>query len=101
MQLPYRLQTMGLTLIVRTTCVFSRSQEATNSVMQDTNSPNPIRKYETYDQRRVCYAVFLFFLSIPLVLMGQKNNDQDVFEKMYVGAFDPDAWNGIVFDGTA
>ena len=33
--------------------------------------------------------------------MGQEKKDQDVFDKMYVGAFDPDAWNGIVFDGTA
>ena len=69
--------------------------------MQDKNSPTSIRKCETYDQRRVCYAVLLFFLSVPLFLMGQEKNDQDVFDKMYVGVFDPDAWNGIVFDGTA
>ena len=72
-----------------------------NRVMQDKNSPTSIRKYETYDQRRVCYAVLLLFLSVPLFLMGQGKNDRDVFDKMYVGAFDPDAWNGIVFDGTA
>ena len=101
MQLPYPLQTIGFNINRVMTCVFSRSQEATNRVMQDTNSPNSIREYETYHQRRVCYAVLLFFLSIPFLLMGQEKKDQDVFDKMYVGAFDPDAWNGIVFDGTA
>jgi hypothetical protein len=101
MQLPYPLQTMGFNINRVTTCVFSRSREATNRVMQGPNSPNSIRKYERCGQRRVCCAVLLFFLSIPLLLMGQDKKNQDVFDKMHVGAFDPDAWNGIVFDGTA
>ena len=69
--------------------------------MQDTDSPNPLKKNKACDQRRVCCAVLLFFLIIPLLLRGQEENAQDVFDKMYVGAFDPDAWNGIVFYGTA
>jgi hypothetical protein len=47
-----------------------------------------------------CVALLLLFL-IPVSLMGQNEGSQDVFEKMFVGAFDPDAWNGIVFDATA
>lgn len=43
----------------------------------------------------------LLFLSGPYLLIGQEPKDQDLFEKIFVGAFDPDAWNGIVFDGTA
>ena len=43
----------------------------------------------------------LLFLSVPRLLIGQGRNDRDVFDKMFVGAFDPDAWNGIVFDGAA
>ena len=50
---------------------------------------------------KLSVAVLLFFLSVPCFLIGQEGNDRDVFEKMFVGAFDPDAWNGIVFDGTA
>ena len=50
---------------------------------------------------KLSVAVLLFFLSLPCFLIGQEGNDRDVFEKMFVGAFDPDAWNGIVFDGTA
>lgn len=102
MQLRYPWQSMGFNINRAHEMRSSRSQEATNSVRQDTNSPASIRKCETYDQRRTSYAVILFFLSIPLLLMGQKKqSDHDVFDKMYVGAFDPDAWNGIVFDGTA
>src|ERR1700733_5774461 len=50
---------------------------------------------------KLSVPVLLFFLSVPCFLIGQEGNDQDVFEKMLVGAFDPDAWNGIVFDATA
>jgi hypothetical protein len=50
---------------------------------------------------KLSVAVLLLFLSLPCFLIGQEGNDRDVFEKMFVGAFDPDAWNGIVFDGTA
>ena len=50
---------------------------------------------------KLSVPVLLFFLSVPCFLIGQEGNDRDVFEKMFVGAFDPDAWNGIVFDGTA
>ena len=49
---------------------------------------------------RACYVALLLFL-IPVSLIGQNKTSQDVFEKMLVGAFDPDAWNGIVFDATA
>jgi Trehalase len=50
---------------------------------------------------KLSVPALLFFLSVPCFLIGQEGNDRDVFEKMFVGAFDPDAWNGIVFDGTA
>jgi hypothetical protein len=51
---------------------------------------------------KLLVAVLLsLLLSVPCFLIGQEGNDRDVFEKMFVGAFDPDAWNGIVFDGTA
>ena len=46
-------------------------------------------------------SIALVLLSVPCLVIGQEGNDRDVFEKMFVGAFDPDAWNGIVFDGTA
>jgi hypothetical protein len=49
----------------------------------------------------IAVLLFFLFLSLPCFLIGQEENDRDVFEKMFVGAFDPDAWNGIVFDGTA
>ena len=31
----------------------------------------------------------------------QAASAQSKFDTMHIGAFDPDAWNGIVFDGTA
>src|ERR1700719_1572802 len=69
--------------------------------MRNTNSLTAAEAIEPGDRLRACYvALFLFFL-IPASLMGQNEKGPDVFEKMFVGAYDPDAWNGIVFDATA
>ena len=40
-------------------------------------------------------ALLLMF-SASLVSLGQTQADS--FERVSIGAFDPDAWNGIVFD---
>lgn len=45
-------------------------------------------------------ALLLLVISAPFIA-GQAQNTPSQFESMHIGAFDPDAWNGIVFDGTA
>jgi hypothetical protein len=69
--------------------------------MRNTNSLIVTDAIEAGYRLRACYVALLLLFLIPVSLMGQNERSQDVFEKMFVGAFDPDAWNGIVFDATA
>ena len=50
--------------------------------------------------RVIVPAILLLLVTVPR-LAGQPQNVQSKFDTMHIGAFDPDAWNGIVFDGTA
>jgi hypothetical protein len=69
--------------------------------MRNPNSLTVAEAIEPGDRLRACHVALLLFFLIPASLMGQNEKSQDVFEKMFVGAYDPDAWNGIVFDATA
>src|ERR1700689_1160062 len=41
----------------------------------------------------------LLVLSVSVLSLAQTKSES--FERVSIGAFDPDAWNGIVFDSTA
>ena len=69
--------------------------------MRDSNSLVATEAIKATYRLKACYVALLLLFLIPVSLKGQIEISQDVFEKMSVGAFDPDAWNGIVFDGTA
>ena len=69
--------------------------------MRNTNSLIVTDAIEAGYRLKACYVALLLLFLIPVSLMGQNERSHDVFEKIFVGAFDPDAWNGIVFDATA
>src|SRR5215469_13392454 len=74
--------------------------------MDEHKDPITPKSYEERNRRESLHwclitSIALVLLSVPCLVIGQEGNDRDVFEKMFVGAFDPDAWNGIVFYGTA
>ena len=51
------------------------------------------------------HETLIQFILVMLIaapnLAGHAQKSKDKFDTIHVGAFDPDAWNGIVFDGTA
>ena len=48
----------------------------------------------------ILQAMLLLMIAAPASAQ-QPQNSQGKFDTMHVGAFDPDGWNGIVFDGAA
>ena len=59
--------------------------------MRNTNSLTVAEAIEPGDWLRADYVALLLFFFIPVSLMGQNERSQDVFEKMFVGAYDPAA----------
>jgi len=80
-----------------------RSKEA------EDNGQFPIERYiESHDLCSTCFLLgrggrssHHFAADHSAVFFAvQTQNAQSKFDTMHIGAFDPDAWNGIVFDGT-
>ncbi len=46
-------------------------------------------------------VALLLVLSASILALAQEKTPAEPFEQVLIGAFDPDGWNGIVFDSTA
>jgi putative isomerase len=45
--------------------------------------------------------IVLALFALAPYLEAQSASNREQFDTMHIGAFDPDGWNGVVFDGTA